>query len=86
MSEAGPDGDDGSEEVLPELQPVVVRWRLRDHIGVVSGVVLGLVALAVLVLIAAAGDPGALGILVVIVIGIALIFFGSQLHGSRSRR
>jgi hypothetical protein len=62
------------------------RWRLRDHAGVVSGIVLGLIALAVLVLVAAAGDPGAFGILVVIVIGIALIYFGGQLHGSRSRR
>lgn len=61
-------------------------WRLRDHVGILSGIFLGLVALAVLILVAAAGDPGAFGILVVVVIGIALIFFGGQLHGSRSRR
>lgn len=60
-------------------------WHLADHIGVVSGIALGLIALAVLVLLAAAGDPGALGILVVLVIGIALIYFGGQMHGSRSR-
>lgn len=60
-------------------------WHLRDHIGIVSGLLLGLIALGVLVLLAAAGDPGAIGILVVLVIGIALIYFGAQLHGARRR-
>ena len=66
--------------------PVREHWRLWDHIGVISGVFLGLVALAILLLIAAAGDPGALGILVVVIVGVGLIYFGGQLHGSRSSR
>lgn len=61
-------------------------WRFREHVGVVSGVVLGLIALCLLVLLAAAGDPSALAILVVIVMGIALIYFGGQMHGNRRRR
>jgi hypothetical protein len=69
------------DEAWDEQEP----WRLRDHIGVISGVVLGLIAVAVLSLIAAAGDPGAFGILVVVIIGVALIFFGGQLHKGRSR-
>lgn len=58
------------------------RW-LRDHIGRISGVVLGLIALFFLLLLAAAGDPSAFGILVVIVIGIMLIAVGGKLRGSR---
>lgn len=76
-----PEGVGEPEDAWDEREP----WRLRAHIGVISGVVLGLIALAVLSLIAAAGDPGAFGILVVVMIGIALIFFGGQLHKSRSR-
>lgn len=57
-----------------------VPWRLRDHIGRLSGIVLGLFALGILVVIAAAGDPSALGILVVIVTGVVLIYLGGQLH------
>lgn len=74
-------GDDGSPAT-----PGRERWRLWDHIGVISGVFLGLVALGILLVIAAAGDPGAFGILVVIVVGVGLIYFGGQLHGSRSSR
>jgi hypothetical protein len=58
-------------------------WRLWDHIGVILGIVLGLIALLILLLVAAAGDPGAFGIIVVTIIGISLIFFGGQLHKSR---
>ncbi|MHB1987744.1 MAG: hypothetical protein ACYCSF_07150 [Acidimicrobiales bacterium] len=59
------------------------KWRLWDHIGVISGVLLGLVAFGGLVVLATAGDAGALAIIVVVVIGIALIFFGGKLHGAR---
>ncbi len=61
-------------------------WRLRDHWGVMSGFLLGLIALGLLVLAAAAGDPGALGIILIAVFGTAMIFLGGQIHGNRSRR
>jgi hypothetical protein len=77
----GPGEEGLPEDPFDERQP----WRLRDHIGVISGIVLGLVALGILLLIAAAGDPGAFGILAVVVIGVALIFFGGQLHSARRR-
>ncbi|MHB8245571.1 MAG: hypothetical protein ACYDGN_09510 [Acidimicrobiales bacterium] len=59
------------------------EWRLWDHIGVISGIVLGLIALGILLLLAAAGDPGAFGILVVTIVGVGLIYFGGQIHGRR---
>ncbi|HXY43039.1 MAG TPA: hypothetical protein VEH29_02525 [Acidimicrobiales bacterium] len=62
-----------------------LRRRLWDHIGVISGVVLGLVVLAFVVVLAEAGDPGALQVIVVVVVGVALIYFGGRLHGLRSR-
>ncbi len=72
-----PPEDDSPHEPEP--------WRARDHVGIISGVLLGLVALGIVLLLAAAGDPGAFGILVVAVVGVALIYFGGQLHGSRRR-
>ncbi|HET9092996.1 MAG TPA: hypothetical protein VFN50_11340 [Acidimicrobiales bacterium] len=72
-----PPEDDFDDEPEP--------WRLRDHVGIISGVLLGLVALGIVLVLAAAGDPGAFGILVVVVVGVGLIFFGGQLHGSRRR-
>lgn len=61
-------------------------FRVRDHIGVISGVVLGAFVLAFLVLLAFAGDPNAVAILVVVVVGLALIALGAQMRGSRSGR
>ncbi len=58
-------------------------FKIWDHIGVISGAGLGLVVLAFLGVLAAAGDEGALAILVVIIAGIALIYIGGQIHGSR---
>ena len=60
-------------------------FRLWDHIGRISGVVLGLAVAAFLVVLAVAGDPQALGIIVVVVVGVALIYLGGRLHGLRSR-
>lgn len=71
----------GEETGAPERR----AWRFGDHVGVLSGLLLGLVALILLVVLAAAGDPSALAILVVIVIGIALIYLGGKLHGDRRR-
>ena len=61
-------------------------FRVRDHIGVIAGVALGLFVLAFLVLLAFAGDPNAVAILVVVVVGVALIALGAQMRGSRSGR
>jgi hypothetical protein len=61
-------------------------FKLWDHIGVISGVVLGSIVFAFLVLLAFLGDQAALAIVVVIVAGIALIGLGGKLHGlPRSR-
>ena len=60
-------------------------WRLWDHIGMISGVLLGLALFAFLVVLAVAGDQQALGRVVVIVVGVALIYFGGRLHGLRGR-
>jgi hypothetical protein len=62
-----------------------VRWRLWDHIGIISGVALGLIVLGFLVVLAAAGDQQALGVIVVVVVGVALIYVGGRLHGLRGR-
>jgi hypothetical protein len=54
-----------------------------DHWGVISGVVLGLFLLGLLILLAVAGDPGALAILVVVGTGLLLIFLFGQMRGQR---
>lgn len=77
----GPDGPAGEEAAAEERAP----WRLWDHIGVISGLLLGLVAFGVLALLALAGDPGALAVIVVVVVGVALIYLGGKMHGSRGR-
>ena len=69
----------------PDADATPRPWRLWDHIGVISGVVLGLMVLGFLVLLAALGDPYAFGLLVVVVVGVALIFFGGKLHGLHGR-
>jgi hypothetical protein len=68
-------------EVPEEKEP----WRLWDHIGMISGAFLGLIAFAIVVMLALAGDPGAFAIIVVVVMGVALIFLGGKLHGPRRR-
>ncbi|MGH9298632.1 MAG: hypothetical protein ACRDZT_01800 [Acidimicrobiales bacterium] len=56
-----------------------------DHIGVISGVGLGLLAVSFLGFLAAAGDAAALAILVTLVIGIAFIYLGGQIRAARRR-
>ena len=58
-----------------------VPFRLRDHIGVISGLLLGSVAFLFVVALAILGDEPALTLLVVIVVGIALIALGTRIRG-----
>ncbi|MDA8035625.1 MAG: hypothetical protein M0T71_15930 [Actinomycetota bacterium] len=57
-----------------------IRW-LWDHIGRISGLLLGLLAFAFLVLLASVGWTPAYGIIVVILIGILLIILGGRMRG-----
>lgn len=56
-------------------------FRVRDHIGVISGLSLGLIALLFLVYLAVRGFEPAVTLLVVFVVGVALIAVGSRLRG-----
>ncbi len=58
------------------------RQWLWDHIGRLSGAVLGLLALAGLIFLAAIGFKPALGLIAVVVIGVLLIVVGGKMHGS----
>lgn len=60
-------------------------FKLWDHIGVISAVVLGLVVLGFLIVLAAAGYEAALAIIVVLVAGIAFIYLGGRMHGGHGR-
>ena len=60
-------------------------WRLVDHIGVLSGLALGLLAFGLVVLLAIAGYTPALTLVVVVVVGVALIVVGGRMHGPRRR-
>jgi hypothetical protein len=57
------------------------RQWLWEHIGRLTGLLLGLVALAFVVLLASLGWAPAYGILVVLVVGVALIALGGRMHG-----
>lgn len=57
------------------------RW-LWDHIGRISGILLGLVAFAFLVVLAAVGWPPAYGLLVLAVVGVAMIAVGGRIKGA----
>jgi hypothetical protein len=72
-----------SDQNLPAAEEESEPWRLWDHIGVISGIVLGVLAFAILCLLAVAGDPGALAIILVVAVGVALIYLGGRLHGPR---
>lgn len=61
-------------------------FRIRDHIGVISGVVLGLVVFAFLVLLAFVGDPSAFAVIVVVLAGIVMLAIGAQMRSGRGRR
>ena len=55
-------------------------FRIRDHIGVISGLVLGFIALAFVVLLAIKGFEPAITLLVVLVVGILLISVGARMR------
>jgi amino acid transporter len=69
----------------PAGPPQRKTFKLWDHIGVISAVVLGLVVLAFLVVLAAAGYEAALAMIVVLVVGIAFIFLGGRMRGGHGR-
>lgn len=55
-------------------------FRLRDHVGVLSGLLLGLIAFLFLVYLAVRGFEPAVTLLVVLVVGIALVAVGTRLR------
>ena len=56
-------------------------FRIRDHIGVISGLFLGAVAFLSVVALAVMGDEQALTLLVVVVVGLGLIALGTRMRG-----
>jgi hypothetical protein len=66
-----------SDEAPEPRQP----FRVRDHIGVISGIFLGGIAFLTVVALAAMGDESALTLLVVIVVGLGLIALGTKMRG-----
>jgi hypothetical protein len=79
------DAGDGDQAARRAGEPAehVGPWRLRDHIGVISGWVLGLIVVAFLAVLAAAGDTAAFAILVTVAIGAGMIFVGLKMRGPR---
>jgi hypothetical protein len=66
----------------PELtEPVRRHWY--DRIGIISGIVLFLLALAGLIFLAAIGFSPALYLLVLVAVGVFLVIQGTRLHGPR---
>lgn len=57
------------------------RFRIRDHIGVISGLFLGTIAFLSVVVLAIIGDEAAVTLLVVMVVGIGLIALGTRMRG-----
>ena len=57
------------------------KFRIRDHIGVISGLLLGAIALLSVVALAVIGDEAAVTLLVVMVVGIGLIALGTRMRG-----
>jgi hypothetical protein len=57
------------------------KFRIRDHIVVISGLLLGTVAFLFVVALAVMGDEAAVTLLVVIVVGIGLIALGTRMRG-----
>jgi len=56
-------------------------FRIRDHIGVISGLVLGGIAFSFVVALAVMGDEAAVALLVVIVVGLGLVALGTRMRG-----
>jgi hypothetical protein len=57
------------------------KFRIRDHIGVISGLFLGGIAFLSVVALAVMGDEAAVTLLVVMVVGIGLIALGTRMRG-----
>lgn len=55
-------------------------FRLRDHIGVISGLFLGFIAFCLVVLLAVKGFEPAVTLLVVVVVGVLLIALGARMR------
>jgi len=56
-------------------------FRIRDHIGMISGIILGTIALLFVVGLALIGDQAALALLVVMAVGLGLIALGTRMRG-----
>jgi hypothetical protein len=56
-------------------------FRIRDHIGMISGIILGAIALLAVLSLALLGDEQATTLLVVIVVGLGLIALGTRMRG-----
>lgn len=78
---SSPGGSPGGRR-RPEPGRAGGRQWLWDHIGRISGIVLGLVAFAFLVVLAALGWPPAYGLVVLVVIGVAMIVVGGRIKGA----
>ena len=71
----------GSPSALSARDVSRRRW-LWDHSGRISGIMLGLLACAFLGFLAAAGYTPAIGLLIVIAAGVALIAIGGRVRGT----
>ncbi|HLN05719.1 MAG TPA: hypothetical protein VK217_05545 [Acidimicrobiales bacterium] len=56
-------------------------FRIRDHIGVISGIFLGGLAFLSVVALAVMGDEQAVTLLVVVLVGLGLIALGTRMRG-----
>jgi len=56
-------------------------FRIRDHVGMILGVILGGIAFLAVLALALIGDEQAVTLLVVIVIGLGLIALGTRMRG-----
>ncbi len=68
----------------PGGESELLSWKtwLWNHIGRITGTLLGLIAIAAIAFLAAIGFKPALGFLIVIVVGITLIVVGGRIKGS----
>ena len=56
-------------------------FRLREHIGMISGMFLGAIAFLAVLALALLGDEQAVTLLIVIVVGLGLIAIGTRMRG-----
>jgi hypothetical protein len=69
-----------TEQMIEEPQPASSSW-LWDHIGRLTGLLLGACAFGFLVFLALIGSKPALGLVVVLVAGFAMIALGGVMRG-----